>query len=144
MLDRDGDGQITEDDKMIFNADPKWSGSFSSNLTYRLPKNYGSVDFGFTLYAKYGYYVDSSFLRGDYYDLHDRGRGKMQMDYYIPAGTIVDADGVRPDGTFINPVYQTTTHYGKYPMLSGGTNDGLGAHKDFYQSSRGLEEVSFC
>ena len=144
ILDRDGDGQITEDDKMIFNADPKWSGSFSSNLTYRLPKNYGSVDFGFTLYAKYGYYVDSSFLRGDYYDLHDRGRGKMQMDYYIPAGTIVDADGVRPDGTFINPVYQTTTHYGKYPMLSGGTNDGLGAHKDFYQSSRGLEEVSFC
>lgn len=59
-------------------------------------------------------------------------------------GTIVDADGIRPDGTFINPVYQTTTHYGKYPMLSGGANDGLGPHGTYYQSSRGLTEVSFC
>lgn len=143
VRDVNGDGIWDDEDKQIFSGDPKWTGSFSSNLQYNLPKMWGSVDFGFTLYAKYGYWVDSSFLSGDYYDLHDRGRGKMQMDYYIPAGTIVDCDGINPDGTFRNPIYQTETHYGKYPMLSGGTNDGLGAAKDYYQSSRGLTDVSF-
>lgn len=143
IRDVNGDGQWTDADKQIFNSDPKWSGSFSSNLSYNLPKNYGSLDFGFTLYAKYGYWVDSSFMSGDYYDLHDRGRGKMQMDYYIPAGTIVDCEGINPDGTFINPIYQMTTHYGEYPMLSGGTNDGLGPAKDYYQNARGLTKVSF-
>ncbi len=143
VRDVNGDGKWTEDDKQIFNGDPKWSGSFTSNLTYNLPKNYGSIDFGFTLYGKFGYWVDSSFMSGDYYDLHDRGRGKMQMDYYIPAGTIVDCEGINPDGTFINPIYQMTTHYGEYPMLSGGTNDGLGPAKDYYQNARGLTKVSF-
>ena len=113
-------------------------------MMYRLPKNGGSIDFSFNIYIKDNFWVNSSFLNGDYYDLHDRGRGKMQMDYYIPAGTLVDAEGINPDGTFINPVYQTTTHYGKYPMLSGGTNDGLGPQQSFYQTARGLTKVSFA
>lgn len=143
VRDVNGDGVWDDNDKQIFSGDPKWTGGMTSTLNYTLPKNGGALDFSFSLYAKYGYWVDSSFLSGDYYDLHDRGRGKMQMDYYIPAGTIVDCDGINPDGTFINPVYQTETHYGKYPMLSGGTNDGLGAARDYYQSSRGLTDVSF-
>lgn len=143
VRDVNGDGQWDDNDRMIFNGDPKWSASMSSNLNYRLPKNGGQLDFGFTLFAKYGYYVNSSFLNGDYYDLHDRGRGKMQMDYYIPAGTIVDVDGIYPDGTFRNPTFQMNTHYGDYPMLSGGTNDGLGVAKDQYQTARGLDKVSY-
>ena len=144
MADLNGDGEINEQDKKIFCADPKWQGNITSNMMYRLPKNGGSIDFSFNIYIKDNFWVNSSFLNGDYYDLHDRGRGKMQMDYYIPAGTLVDAEGINPDGTFINPVYQTTTHYGKYPMLSGGTNDGLGPQQSFYQTARGLTKVSFA
>lgn len=60
VVDFNGDGTIDDNDKRIFSGDPKWTGSLVSNLNYRLPKNYGSIDFGFTLYAKYGYFVDSS------------------------------------------------------------------------------------
>lgn len=144
MADLNGDGEINEQDKKIFSADPKWQGNITSNMMYRLPKNGGSIDFSFNIYIKDNFWVNSSFLNGDYYDLHDRGRGKMQMDYYIPAGTLVDAEGINPDGTFMNPIYQTTTHYGKYPMLSGGTNDGLGPQQSFYQTARGLTKVSFA
>ncbi len=144
MVDQNGDGQIDDADKKIFCADPKWQGSITSNMMYRFPGKGGSIDFNFNIYIKDNFWVNSSFLNGDYYDLHDRGRGKMQMDYYIPAGTLVDAAGINPDGTFVNPVYQTTTHYGKYPMLSGGTNDGLGPQASFYQTARGLTKVSFA
>jgi hypothetical protein len=40
------------------------------------------------------------------------------MDFYIPAGTMIDCDGELPDGTFVNPRYQETTQYGKYPFPS--------------------------
>lgn len=52
---------------------------------------------------------------------------KLAMDWYIPAGTLIDCDGQNPDGTFINPVYQQTTHYGSYPFPNNGaSNGGLG------------------
>ena len=144
VMDYNGNGKIDEGDKKIFSADPKWQGNITSNMMYRLPRKGGSIDFSFNVYIKDNFWVNSSFLNGDYYDLHDRGRGKMQMDYYIPAGTLVDAEGINPDGTLLNPVYQTTTHYGKYPMLSGGTQDGLGPQQSFYQTARGLTKVSFA
>ena len=137
IKDVNGDGIFDENDMRIWSSDPKWTGSFSSNLNYRLPKNGGDIDFSFSLYAKQGYTVSSSFMGGDYYDFHDRGRGKMMVDYYIPAGTLIDADGIRPDGTFINPVYQTETHYGKYPYPNAGTGDGIGAAESYYQGKQG-------
>ncbi|MDE6480694.1 MAG: TonB-dependent receptor [Muribaculaceae bacterium] len=126
IRDVNGDGQWTDEDRVVFNGNPKFTGSIISNLTYRLPKKGGSVDFGFSIYAKQGYTVASSFLGGDAFDWHDRGRGKVMMDTYIPAGMLIDADGVRADGTLINPVYQTQTHYGSWPLVNAGGNDGLG------------------
>ncbi len=126
IRDVNGDGKWNDEDRVIFNGNPKFTGSIISNLTYRLPKKGGAIDFGFSIYAKQGYTVASSFMGGDSFDLHDRGRGKVMMDSYIPAGMLVDADGVRADGTFINPVYQTQTHYGTWPIVNSGNNDGLG------------------
>ena len=59
----------------------------------------------------------------------DRGRVKLHVDHYIPAGTLISCDGVNADGTYINPVYQQSTHYGSYPSLSyaGGANGGVGS-----------------
>ena len=50
------------------------------------------------------------------------------VDYYIPAGALIDCDGMNPDGTYINPVYQKETHYGNYPFPNnGGANSGVGS-----------------
>lgn len=130
IRDVNGDGKWNDEDRVIFNSNPKLTGSFSSNLSYRLPKKGGSIDFGFSIYAKLGFKVASPFMGGDAFDYHDRGRGKVMVDTYIPAGTLLDADGVRADGTFINPVYQTQTHYGSWPTPVTGSGDGLGDVSD--------------
>lgn len=137
VRDVNGDGSIGTEDKLVFSKDPVWTGSFTSNLSY---KNW---DLSMSLYAKINYKVSSSFMGGDYYDYHDRGRGKMYMDYYIPAGALIDADGINPDGTYINPVYQTETHYGSYPFPNEGANDGVGPYKSQYDIAKSVVNASY-
>ena len=50
----------------------------------------------------------------------------VMMDNYIPAGMLLDADGVTAQGALIGAVYQTQTHYGSWPLINAGGNDGLG------------------
>lgn len=136
IRDVNGDGIWGDEDRVIFDGTPKWTGSLTSNLTYRLPKKGGSVDFSFSIYTKQKYKVASPFLGGDLLDYHDRGRGKINMDYYIPAGMLLDCDGIRADGTLINPIYQSTTHYGEYPVVNSGSGDGLGNALTPYNDSK--------
>ena len=143
VRDVDGDGDFDNDDRIIYNSEPDWTGSFTSNLNYRLPKNGGDIDFSFSLYAKQGYTVNSPFMNSDYFDYHDRGRGKMAVDYYIPAGTLVDAGGMRADGTFIEPVYQTETHYGSYPFPNAGPSDGVGTQIGYWNEGKQFVDASF-
>ena len=122
IVDRNGDGKYTNDDKKLYKSDPAWTGSVTSNLQWK------NLDFSFSIYAKQDYTVYSNFYR-EYLDLANgrRGLSRLQEDWYIPAGTMIDCDGMNPNGTFINPVYQETTHYGSYPFLnSGQKNDGFG------------------
>lgn len=113
IVDRNGDGKFNDDDKRIYRSDPDWTGSFTSNLQWK------NLDFSFSIYAKQNYTVASSFY-GQYLSINSshRGRSKLNMDFYIPAGTMIDCDGELPDGTFVNPRYQETTQYGKYPFPS--------------------------
>lgn len=67
----------------------------------------------------------------------------MMFDYYIPAGTLIDCDGIRDDGTYINPVYQTETHYGKYPTPNCGESDGIGKTLTYFQAARQVTNASF-
>ena len=138
VIDQNGDGKIDQDDRVIKSMDPKWTGSFTSNLTW---KNW---DFSFSLYAKVGYKVYSSFLTSDILGLNDRGRQKLAMDWYIPAGTLLDCDGVNEDGTYINPKYQEVTHYGGYPFPNnGGSNSGVGRQADYWNVAKGISDASF-
>ena len=127
IIDQNGDGALNEDDRVIKSMDPNWTGSFTSNLSW---KNW---DFSFSLYAKVGYKVYC-----------DRGRQKLNMDWYIPAGTLIDCDGVNEDGTYINPKYQETTHYGEYPFPNnGGSSSGVGRQSAEWNIAKGISNASF-
>ena len=138
VIDQNGDGNIDQEDRVIKSMDPAWTGSFTSNLSW---KNW---DFSFSLYAKVGYKVYSTFMTSNILDLSDRGRQKLAMDWYIPAGTLIDCDGVNEDGTYINPKYQEATHYGDYPFPNnGGSNGGVGRQSDFWNIAKGISNASF-
>ena len=135
VVDRNGDGTYTEVDKKIYSRDPNWIGSFNTSLSY---KNW---DLSASIYCRQGGYANSAFI-SEYTNFGDRGRTKLQVDNYIPAGTLIDCDGVNPDGTYINPVYQETTHYGTHPFPNNGAaNSGIGVSMDYWP--RALVEVSY-
>ena len=137
VIDQNGDGTIDINDRVVKSADPTVMGSFTSNLSWK------NFDFSFSLYTKLGSKAYSRFLN-QYLDLSDRGRVRLQEDWYIPAGTLIRCDGINADGTYINPVYQQTTHYGEYPFPNnGGTNGGVGAQADFYNVARCVVNNSF-
>lgn len=123
IRDVDGDGVIDDNDKFIVGkSDPSWTGSFNTTLTY---KNW---DFSASIYTKQNYKVFSPFYE-KYTQYSLRGTSNIDMDFYIPAGTMISCDGFDADGNAINPVYQETTHYGSYPMPSNAgslTNTGVG------------------
>ena len=135
--DANGDGTIDSNDRQFFRGDPKWTGTFTSNLSYK------GWDLGFSIYAKIGQYAYSTFLE-EYTRYSDRGRQHLNMDYYIPAGTLVDCDGVNADGTYVNPVYQEKTHYGKYPFPNNGSSsNGLGALATQFDEARCITDASY-
>lgn len=137
IADTNGDGQIDESDRQFFRGDPKFTGTFTSNLTWR------GWDFGFQFYTKLGQYIYSDLLN-KYYDYADRGRQHIDPDFYIPAGTLIDCDGMNPDGTYINPVYQERTHYGEFPFPNNGAaNSGLGAYKTQFDEAKSIHNASF-
>lgn len=72
--------------------------------------------------------VYAPFMNGDLFKTTDRGWGKVMVDYYIPQGALVNADGMNPDGSYINPVYQTETHYGSWPFPNNSDNGGAGSN----------------
>lgn len=81
--DWNNDGKINDEDKQIYGCtDPTWTGSLSSTMTYK------GFDFSFMLYTKQGQW-SRSYFHEQYMNYGDRGRQKMNFDYYIPAGTPV-------------------------------------------------------
>ncbi len=138
IRDVNGDGKFDADnDRVLTSADPKWTGSFSSNLSY---KNW---DLSLSVYAKIGQYSYSNFL-GEYLNWGDRGRQKLSVDYYIPAGTLVDCDGMNPDGSYVNPVFQEKTHYGSYPFPNNGNGNGVGVNKPEWDEAKMIVKSSFA
>ena len=139
--DVNGDGQINESDKRVFRADPAWTGSLTTTLRY---KNW---DLSASLYTKQDYKVYSDFYASNL-DYKDRGWMHLNVDYYIPAGTLIDCDGINPDGTYINPVYQQTTHYGAYPFPNDGNSAGLNGSASYAfsrdgEQCQGITDASF-
>lgn len=138
IRDMNGDGKLDQDnDRGFFSADPKFTGSISANVSY---KNW---DFSTSLYAKVGQHC-YSYLYSDYINWADRGRQKLSVDYYIPAGTLIDCDGINADGTYVNPKYQETTHYGEYPFPNNGNSNGVGNAKSYWDEAKCITKTSFA
>ena len=133
----DGYGVIDENDLVVLgHALPTWSGSISSNMTYK------NFDFSFSIYTKQGCKVDSPFM-AEFTNYKDRGRNKLKMDYYIPAGTpVLNADGKGYTLT-------TEVHYGSYPYPTNtGSNNygggiGWGTDKQTTYASNSYADNSF-
>jgi TonB-dependent starch-binding outer membrane protein SusC len=81
-FDVNGDGLITASaDRVILGGpDPSWTGGLNSNLTY---KNW---DFSFNVFTRQGVFVNDRFLEEFGVANTQRGRPKVEQDYYIPAG----------------------------------------------------------
>lgn len=76
--DLNNDGKFDALDRTtIGNPNPEWQGSAYSKLTV------GNFDFNFSVLASQGQTVLSSFHQ-NFANVSDRGRQKMQMDYFIP------------------------------------------------------------
>jgi len=88
VLDKDNNYAIDGKDMVIQgHVQPDWTGNLTSNLYWR------DFDFSFSIYTKQGSTVFSPFIV-EFTDYKDRGRNKLKMDYYIPAGTpVLNADG---------------------------------------------------
>lgn len=89
VVDYDGNGIDANDRRIQGHADPNWTAGLTSNLTA-----YG-FDFSFSLYTAQGMTVFSPFIE-EFTNYNDRGRQKLKMDYYVPAGVTMLA----PDGSF--------------------------------------------
>jgi TonB-linked SusC/RagA family outer membrane protein len=138
IRDVNQDGVFDDEDKFVYSSAPQWTSSFNLSLSY---KNW---DFSASLYAKVGYIVSSPFYN-TYYALGDRGRMHLNADWYVPAGTLLDCDGVNADGTLINPVYQEYTHYGSFPFPNtGAAHEGTGKNGDLWLGNTNtLVDASF-
>ena len=138
VVDTNDDGDITADDRQHYRGDPKWTGTLTSNLSW---KNW---DFSFTIYAKVGQYAYSTFMN-EYINWSDRGRSKLNVDYYIPAGTVIDCDGINADGTYINPTFQEYTQYGDYPFPNYSQSNGMGATQyTGWTEAKNVSKASFA
>lgn len=138
IVDRDGNGSFDDNDKKLWKSDPDFTGSFTSNLSWK------NLDFSFSIYAKQGYTVFSNFY-SDYLNIasNSRGRMKLNMDFYIPAGTMLECDGENADGTFINPRYQEVTHYGKYPFPAQSVVDNADVTSYYLGKANAITDASF-
>lgn len=138
IKDVNQDGQIDDNDRQIFDADPSCTLGFNTSVTW---KNW---DFSMSLYSRINCKAYSATL-AQYLDYSDRGRNRIDVDYYIPAGALIGCDGYNADGTLINPVYQQTTHYGSYAFPNnGGSNGGVGVNATQYLNAVSIEQVGFC
>ena len=120
IKDVNGDGVLDQSDKSIIGkSNPSWTGSIGSSLSFK------GWEFSFNIYTKQNYKIYSPFLN-QYTAYGDRGMQHINMDFYIPAGTLLGFD-VDENGNRYNERYQADTHYGKYPFPTNVNASNAGA-----------------
>lgn len=113
LLDVNGDGQYDPDDDRVIlgSSNPDWSGSLFSRLTV------GNFDLSASVITNQGIFVYSPFHE-NFTDTRDRGRQKLDIEWYIPAN-----DAGLP--TQFSNSYPQPRNEGSY-----WRNDGVGYYRD--------------
>lgn len=87
LYDRDGDGIITDKDRVVFNREPKLYGGFLNNFSYR------NFDFSVFLYFRVGHVIKSEFNRSQ---SSLKGiTNNLDVDYWVPPA--YDDNGIMVD-----------------------------------------------
>lgn len=117
VKDFDGNGIDAKDRRIQGHSDPSWTGGLSTNLSYK------GFDFSMSVYTAQGMTVFSPFIE-EFTNYNDRGRQKLVMDYYIPAGTTM----IGSDGHFYTQ--ETAHNYQGRPMVytDNGTKANCGSY----------------
>lgn len=94
VVDLNNDGVINGDDRSIIGDPlPTWIGGFSNNLTYK------NFDFNLSIFSRQGIQVRSPF-HAEFLNWDDRGRSKLNVDYYMPENGVTPA---RSSNTYPQP-----------------------------------------
>ncbi|TRZ46208.1 SusC/RagA family TonB-linked outer membrane protein [Robertkochia solimangrovi] len=113
VKDINGDGVIDPDDDRVIlgSADPDWTGSLFTKVTF------GGFDLSASLITNQGVFVYSPF-HSNFTDTRDRGRQKLDIDWYVPDNTA----GVEPQ---YSNNYPQPRNMGTY-----WRNEGVGYYRD--------------
>ena len=131
-LDASGNGTLGIEDKVILGSpDPKWTGSFSSNMEFR------SWDFSFSIFTNQGVFLLDEFAQEFGYG-GARGSTKVKLNYYNPPDVpIIDWDNFDVDANGKATIIWGTTGEGNenadYPVyrnISGAYMGRNGNYKD--------------
>ena len=139
--DLNHDGKINDDDRQILgHAMPEWTGNLSTSFSW------GNWDFSMTLNTKQGQLVYSPFME-EFTNYSDRGRTKLNMDFYIPEGAPIfnySWDGRDPQTVTSDPdVRAAETKPGSYPYPFDGAAYNYGGGNGWY-TGKNKEFQSNC
>jgi len=128
VVDYDGNGIDAKDRRIQGHSDPNWIAGLSTNLSYK------GIDFAMNIYTAQGMTVFSPFIE-EFTNYNDRGRQKLVMDYYIPAGVTILA----ADGTFTTQ--QTANNYQGRPMVYSDNATKANSGPYWHQSKETANEM---
>ena len=115
VKDINNDGKIssTNDRQIIGQKDPKWTGGFSTQLTYK------NFDLSASLFARQGMQVYSAF-HSVFIAYNDRGTNKIYNDYYMPTNKVTPArsSNTYPQPNNIGPYWAGVNGVGFYKDIS--------------------------
>ncbi|WP_432713538.1 SusC/RagA family TonB-linked outer membrane protein [Pedobacter sp.] len=115
VKDLNNDGKITstDDRAIVGQKDPKWTGGFSTQFTYK------AFDLSASIFARQGMQVYSAF-HSVFTRYSDRGTNKIYNDYYMPANDVTQArsSNTYPQPSNIGPYWDGATGVGYFKDIS--------------------------
>lgn len=112
-LNNDGKISSTDDRSIIGQKDPKWTGGFSTQVTYK------AFDLSASVFARQGMQVWSAF-HSVFTRYNDRGTNKIYNDYYMPENGVTPArsSNTYPQPNNIGPYWDGATGVGYFKDIS--------------------------